>query len=67
MHFNDILREEAVADPGFQQGGGANSQNCYYFAIFYQKLHENERIWTPRGGAHPWHPLRSANERIIGI
>ena len=23
---------------------------------FYRKLHENERIWTPRGGAHPWCP-----------
>ena len=38
--------------------GGANSQKCYYFSIFCQKLHENERIWTPRGaripGAPPW-------------
>ena len=40
----------AVADPGFSPGGGANSQKCYYFSIFCQKLHENERIWTPRGG-----------------
>ena len=31
--------------------GGANSQKCYYFSIFCRKLHENERIWTPRGGA----------------
>ena len=30
--------------------GGANSQKCYYFSIFCRKLHENERIWTPRGG-----------------
>ena len=36
--------------------GGANSQKCYYFSIFCQKLHENERIWTPRGGARPWRP-----------
>ena len=25
----------------------------YYFC---RKLHENERIWTPRGGARPWRP-----------
>ena len=36
--------------------GGANSQNCYYFSHFCRKLHENERIWTPRGGTHPWRP-----------
>ena len=36
--------------------GGANSQNCYYFSHFCRKLHENERIWTPRGGARPWRP-----------
>ena len=47
----------AVADPGFSPGGGANSQKCYYFSIFCRKLHENERIWTPRGGgARPWRP-----------
>ena len=40
----------------FPQGGGANSQKCYYFSIFCRKLHENERIWTPRGGARPWRP-----------
>ena len=36
--------------------GGANSQNCYYFSHFCRKLHENERIWTPRGDARPWRP-----------
>ena len=41
----------SVADPGFSPGGGANSQKCYYFSIFCRKLHENERIWTPGGGA----------------
>ena len=46
----------SVADPGFSPGGGANSQKCYYFSIFCRKLHENERIWTPRGGTRPWHP-----------
>ena len=52
-----ILRENsvgfAVADPGFSEGGCANSQNCYYFSDFCQKLHENERIWR---GARPWRP-----------
>ena len=52
----DIIYYLAVADPGFSPGGGANSQNCYYFSHFYRKLHENERIWTPRGGARPWRP-----------
>ena len=41
----------SVADPGFSPGGGANSQNCYHFSHFCRKLHENERIWTPKGGA----------------
>ena len=36
--------------------GGANSQNCYYFSHFCRKLHENERIWTPRGGRVPGAP-----------
>ena len=53
------IRTWAVADPGFSPGGGANSQNCYYFSHFCRKLHENERIWTPKGGARvpgapPW-------------
>ena len=51
----------AVADPGFSPGGCANSQNCYYFSIFCWKLHENERIWTPRGARVPGAPLGSAN------
>ena len=45
----------AVADLGFPRGGGANSQGgapTYDFAKFSQKLHEIERIWAPRGGAH---------------
>ena len=42
-----------MADPGFPRGGGANSTEgalTYDFAKFSQKLHEIERIWTPRGG-----------------
>ena len=57
-----ILQCISVADRGFSPGGCANSQNCYYFSNFCQKLHENERIWTPRGGGRvPGAPLRSAN------
>ena len=51
-----ILDDFAVADPGFPRGGGANSPGgapTYDFAKFHQKLHEIERIWTPRGGARP--------------
>ena len=43
----------ALADPGFSREGCANSQKCYYFTIFSQKLHENERIWTPGGARSP--------------
>ena len=44
-----------MADPGFPQGGGANSPGgggapTYDFAKFSQKLHEIERILTPGGG-----------------
>ena len=49
-----------VADSGFSPGGCANCQKCYYVSNICRKLHENERIWTPRGGggARPWrHPL----------
>ena len=42
----------AVADSGFFWGG-RQLQNLF----FYLKLHENERIWTPRV-ARPWRPLR---------
>ena len=52
----ESLNGLSVADPGFSPGGCANSQNCYYFSNFCQKLHENERIWTPGGGARPWRP-----------
>ena len=56
------MHSNTVADPGFSPGGGANSQNCYYFSHFCRKLHENERIWTPRGGrASLAPPLGSAN------
>ena len=41
--------------------GEANYQNHIILQIFYQKMHENERIWTSS-----WHlpgtPLGSAND-----
>ena len=45
-----------MADPGFSPGGCANSQKCYYFSIFSQKLHENERILHPGGARVPGAP-----------
>ena len=46
-----------MADPGFPRGGGANSPGAgrqhTILPNFPQKLHEIERIWTPRGGARP--------------
>ena len=48
----------SVADQGFPRGGGANSkggyEKPYIWPIFPPKLHEIERIWTPRADAHPW-------------
>ena len=53
----------SVADPGFPRGGIANSPGgvpTYDFAIFSQKLHEIERIWTPGEARVSRVPLRSA-------
>ena len=58
-YWNAFLLTKSVADPGFPQGGGANSPGgvpTYDFAKFFQKLHEIERIWAPRGGARPLCP-----------
>ena len=63
-HLIDDHMVISVADPGFPRGGGANSPGgvpTYDFVKISQKLHEIERIWTPRGGrASPAPPLRSA-------
>ena len=45
-----------MVDPGFRRGGGANPRGggeslTHDFAKFSPKLHEIERIWTPREGA----------------
>ena len=34
----------------------------YYLAIFCQKLNENERIWSPEGGACFWRSIGPAND-----
>ena len=44
-----------MADPGFSWG--ANSQSGCANLFFCRKLHENERIWTPRGARVPSAPL----------
>ena len=59
--------QKSVADPGFPRRGGRQPPRwgCQPTILpnFYRKLHENERIWTPRGGrASLAPPLRSANE-----
>ena len=46
----------SVADPGFSPGGAPTPKSAIIFQFYPQKLHENERIWTPRGGARPWRP-----------
>ena len=42
----------------FSQGGAPTPKSVIIFQFFGRKLHENERIWTPRGarvpGAPPW-------------
>ena len=47
----------------FPKGGAPTSRSALIFQFCSRKLHENERIWTPRGGgARPWRPPpRSAN------
>ena len=39
------MPSQAVADPGFPRGGGANIRFCQIFP----KMHEIERIWTGGG------------------
>ena len=41
---------QSVADPGFSRGGAWTLQGGREHAKFSRKLHEIERIWTPRGG-----------------
>ena len=51
----------AVADPGFSPGGAPTPKVGTRTYFFGRKLHENERILAPRGGARVHGaPLRSA-------
>ena len=56
-----VIWLQTVADPEFPRGGGTNSlgKAPTYFAKFSQKLHEIERIWTPRVACIPHALLRS--------
>ena len=45
----------------FPEGGGVNPPGGREHAKFSRKLHEIERIWTPRRGVRPSRPPRSAN------
>ena len=49
---SDKYFTRTVADPGFSRGGGGRepSRGGREHAKFSRKLHEIERIWTPRGG-----------------
>ena len=40
----------------FPQGGAPTPKSAIIFQFYPRKLHENERIWTPGGGARPWRP-----------
>ena len=48
-----------VADPEFPRRGGDPKMGVkpITFLNFSQKLHENERNWTQRGGMCHWRPL----------
>ena len=50
VNINCIKLRIAVADPGFSRGGDVNPPGGREHAKFSRKLHEIERIWTPRGG-----------------
>ena len=50
----------AVADPGFPRGGGAKSKGGYKKLLFGQFFPKN--CMKLKEFAHPWCPLRSANE-----
>ena len=58
-----------VADPGFSRGGGVNPPGGREHAKFSRKLHEIERIWTPRGGraslTPPLDPPMKSNVNMI--
>ena len=63
LYFTRSSRNKyiSVADLGFSPGGAPTPKVDVLTNFFGRKLHENERIWTPRGGrASLAPPLRSA-------
>ena len=44
----------------FPEGDVPTLKSAIIFQFFCRKVHENERIWTPRG-ARPWCPHDPAN------
>ena len=56
-----------MADPGFSPGGAPTPKVGTRIYFFGRKLHENERILAPRGGASLAPPLRSATEGHIPL
>ena len=59
------------ADPGFSQGGCANSKGgckmLLFLQIYIQNLHEIESNWIPSGGVFLAPPLQSANGCEHGV
>ena len=59
--INYYVLKELICHDGYQwriqdfPEGCANSQIEIILQFLCQKLHENERIWTPRG-VRPWRP-----------
>ena len=52
----------------FPEEGAPTPKSAIILQFFCQKPHENERIWTPRGGARvPGAPLRSANVMVQNL
>ena len=56
VQYWQFVYDFAVADPGFSRGGAWTLQGGREHAKFSRKLHEIERIWTPRGGVRPSRP-----------
>ena len=63
---SDLLSKFSGGSRIFPRGGREPSRGGREHAKFSRKLHEIERIWTPRGGrASLTPPPRSANEVLL--
>ena len=58
------LNAYPVGIQDFPEGGAPTPKSAIIFQIFCQKLHENERIWAPRGAHVPGTPLGSTNATL---